>query len=290
MKKVQFGQFDIVHSHPETWFINLCHSSRSKKCVWVHTYHTMYFEEDNPEGLEPYEVEMNQCLLKVASKADVRLCVSDWFHDYLLRNHSISTEVVHNGVDLDFCDKANPARFVDKYGVRNFVLFVGYLDPIKNPAMFVNLAAEMPEIKFVMIGRNLDAFQLANRFNVRIPRNLFVMREMTHSDLIDAISACKAYVMTSKREGFPTSLLEAMGLRKPVVVPNHSGCREIVSDDDYGFLYRSGSFSDLVEKTKNALLSKEVGEKARERVEKNFDWQIIAKKLDRIYDLSKRTE
>lgn len=284
MNKVGLSGHDIVHSHVDPWFINLCLLSRTKTCKWVHTYHTLYFEEDYTDGLKPWMEKINRTLIEVASKADVRISISKWLHDYLLDRYSIQTEIIPNGVDLDVCDKANPDRFVKKYGLRDFVLFIGNIQSVKNPRLFVELAVQMPEIKFVMIGRNLDAFHIMKEYRVLIPKNLILMNEMRHKDVLDAISASKAFIMTSKREGIPTALLEAMGMGKPVVVPSISGCKEVVHSNEYGFLYEPGSLDDLFEKTSQALISKHIGKKARERVSRNYDWKILVKRIDSIYE------
>ena len=285
MNKVGLNHYDIVHSNPNPWFINLCLLSRTNTCKWVHTYHTLYFEEDHPEGLSTWQKETNRKLIEVASKADIRISVSKWLHDYLSKTYSIQTQIIPNGVELDLCDKANPGRFMKKYALSDFILFVGNINSIKNPQLFVELAIQMPEAKFVMVGRNLDEIHLLKEYGVPIPKNLILMNEMSHGDALDAISACKVFVMTSKREGLPTALLEAMGMGKPVVAPAHSGCKEVVHSDDYGFLYEPDSLDDLVEQTRQALMSDHTGEKARERVSKNYDWEILAKKIDSVYQL-----
>lgn len=286
MNKVGLSHYDIVHSHVDPWFTNLCLTSRTNTCKWVHTYHTLYFEEDYPDGLKTWQKEINRALIEVASTADVKISISKWLHDYLLERYSIQTAVIPNGIDLGVCGKANPDRFAKKFGLHDFVLFVGNIQPIKNPQLFVELAIRMPEVKFVMIGRNLDAIYLMKEYGVPIPKNLILMNEMRHEDVLDAISACKAFVMTSKREGIPTSLLEAMGMGKPAVVPAHSGCKEVIHSNDYGFLYEPDSLDDLVEQTKQALVSKHVGERARERVSRNYDWKILARKIDLVYEFS----
>lgn len=284
MNKVRLSHYDIVHSHVDPWFTKLCMLSRTNTCKWVHTYHSFYFEEDYPDGLKPWMKEINRTLVKVASQADVKISISKWLHDYLIKTYSIQTEIIPNGVDLERCDKANPDRFVKKYGLHDFILFVGNIQPIKNPRLFVELAIRMPEIRFVMIGRNLDAIHLMKEYGVPIPKNLILMNELRHEDTLDAIAACKTFVMTSKREGIPTALLEAMGIGKPVVVPNHSGCKEVVASKLYGFSYEPGSLDDLIEQTRQALVSKGIGEKAKERVSRNYDWKILAKKIDYVYE------
>ena len=217
----------------------------------------------------------------------MKISISKWLHDYLLEAYSIQTDIIPNGVDLRNCDRANPDRFVKNYGLRDFALFVGYLDSIKNPQLFVELAVRMPENKFVMIGRNLDAIQLKNECGKPHPKNLILLNEMKHNDVLNAISACKLFVMTSKREGIPTALLEAMGMGKPVVVPAHSGCKEVVHSNNYGFLYEPNSLDDLAEQTSQAWVSKHIGERARDRVLRNYDWKILANRIDSIYESCK---
>ena len=284
MEKIGLSHYDIIHSHVSPWFTNLCLSSRTNTCKWVHTYHTLYFKEDYPKGLNPEQKRINRTLVEVASKADVKISISQWLHDYLLEKYSIQTEVIPNGVDLEACDRANPGRFVKKYSLSDFILFVGYLDPIKNPQLFTELALRMPERKFVMIGRNLDAIHLKNEYGISASKNLILLNKLKHDDVLNAISACATFVMTSKREGIPTVLLEAMGMGKPVVAPAHSGCQEIIYSNDYGFLYEPDSLDALVEQIKRALNSEHVGKRSRERVAKNYDWKILARKIDSVYE------
>lgn len=96
--------------------------------------------------------------------------------------------------------------------------------------------------------------------------------------------AYKVYVTTSNREGIPSILLEAMGMSKPVVVPAHSGCKEVVYSNDHGFLYEPDSLDDLIKQTKQTLISKHVGEKAQERVLQNCHWKILARRIDSLYE------
>jgi glycosyltransferase involved in cell wall biosynthesis len=284
INKVGLSRYDIVHSHVDPWFTNLCFLSRTNTCKWVHTYHTLYFEQDYPNGLNAGQKEVNKTLIKIASKADVKISISKWLHDYLLRKYSIQTKIITNGIDLVECDKANTSKFINKYNINDFILFVGNLQAVKNPRLFVELAIQLPKIKFVMIGRNLNKINLEKEYNVSVPANLILFDEIKHEEVLGAISACKVFVMTSKNEGIPTVLLEAMAMRKPVVVPDHSGCKEVVCSTDYGFLYKPNALDDLIDKIKHAIDSKNIGENARERILEKYNWKIIIKKIDSIYE------
>lgn len=78
MNKIGLNGYDVVHSHVNPWFTNLCLSSRANTCKWIHTYHTLYFDEDYSDGLQSWQKEINRTLIEIASKADVGISVSKW--------------------------------------------------------------------------------------------------------------------------------------------------------------------------------------------------------------------
>lgn len=282
--RVGLNGFDILHSHAHAWFTRLCRAGRAKSKAWIHTYHTLYhFEEDNPSGLTSAQIEANSTLLDVAPEADVCIAVSNWLHDYLEGKYSIRTVVIPNGVDISDCRSADASRFYRSFGMRDFVLFVGSTLPSKNPIEFIELARTMPDLRFVMIGRNLSEDQVARSLDTAIPDNIVLLGECSHERTLDAIAASRILVMTSRREGLPTTLLEAMALSKPVVAPNHTGCREVIQSERFGFLYNPNSLEDLAEKTRHALDSKEVGVNAREMVLERYDWRLLAPMIDDLY-------
>ncbi len=284
INKTGLNHYNILHSHVNSWFVGLCDSSKRNTNKWIHTYHTFYFEEDYSGGLQPWQKKINESLVKVASKADIKISISKWVHDYLVEKYSIQSLIIPNGVDMEKCNSANPEKFIKKFGVKDFILFVGNINEIKNPQIFVKLAAQMPDVIFLMLGKGINKINLIKNYKVPISKNLMFVPEISHEDTLNAISACKVFVMTSRREGFPTVLLEAMGMGKPVVAPDHSGCKEAVRNENYGYLYEPEAFDDLIDKTKRALISKEIGEKAQERVKINYDWKILVKRIDLLYE------
>jgi glycosyltransferase involved in cell wall biosynthesis len=284
MNEARINRHDVIHSHADPWFEKLCLASRSDRCKWIHTFHSLFFDADYKGGLQKWQEEANKSLIEVASKADIRISVCKWLHDYLSEKHSIETVIVENGVDIEECDKACAKRFTNKYHLNNFVLYVGGIREVKDPLLFVRLAKRLHDLTFVMIGERLTTINLQNAYGIRIPKNIVMLGELSHMDILDAMAKCIAYVVTSKRETGPLTLLEAMAIRKPVVAPKHSGCKEIVSNSDYGILYEPNSLDDLVEKTKAALDSGSVGDRARERIEQKYDWKMLAPKIDSLYE------
>jgi glycosyltransferase involved in cell wall biosynthesis len=281
---INLRKCDVVHSHVDPWFTKLC--SRSDDKLWIHTYHSYYFEEDWLGGLKPWQERINKSLVEVASKADVRISASKWLHDFYAERYSISTTIIPNGVDIDKLKRADPDRFKRKYKLSEFVLFMGNLHPVKNPVLFVKLAEQMPNFQFVMIGRNVEPKKLTGIYGVSIPKNIMLMAEVGREDALDAIAACSVFVMTSKRETMPTVLLEGLGLGKNVVAPAHSGCKEVIENREFGFLYEPESFEDLLEQTNLAMVKNIDGNKVKEKILNNYSWEILVKRIDKIYEMS----
>lgn len=275
--------FDIMHSRSDPWFIDLCRRSKTSHVTWVHTYHALFFANDYPAGLAPWQEEINNALLNVARNADIKICVSQWGHDLLKQLYNIDTTVIPNGIDPDITAQADASRFIRKHKIHDFILFVGSYREVKFPQRFVALAKQMPKKEFVMIGDGLTREKLTSYYDLDLPSNLHLLGRMPRTDVLDAMAACQVFVMTSKNEGCPNSLLEAMALSRPVVVPRHTGCLEVVGSDQNGFLFDPDSLDDLITKTARALVTPEVGVRGKQHVIAHFNWLNSAKKMDEIY-------
>jgi glycosyltransferase involved in cell wall biosynthesis len=286
----RFLEFDppgtpVVHSHVVPWFIRWCQRQQKRGSLWVHTYHLPYFPEHAKDGiLQPDQIEINDCLIHEARHADLRISVSRWQQEWLLREHGIESIYLPNGVDIEACDNGNAKRFRAKHRINGpFILWVGRNDPVKNPRDFVRLAQAMPEMLFVMIGGGLSKVILREEWQVDAPSNLVIPGALSHLEVQDAISACSVLVVTSKREGLPTLVLEGMVRQKPVVVPDEAGCVEAIGNGDFGTIYRQGQIDELAVKVEGIASDSAIGTLARKRVLEKYDWRAIAPKLDSIY-------
>jgi glycosyltransferase involved in cell wall biosynthesis len=275
---------EVLHSHADTWFIQYCRQQQVNRTIkWVHTYHLPYFEECHGKFLD-WQVEMNQVLFDVAHSADIKISVGKWLRDYLQEQHNISSIYIPNCVDFEKCQQAEANRFVERFNLKDFILFASKLDYVKNPLEFVQLSAMIPDEQFVMIGSNITAEALIKLYGKDLPSNLNVVSGyLEHETLLDAIAASRVFVMTSRMEGLPTALMEAMALAKPVVASRVHGCEELLESGEYGFLYELGNLEDLTTKTLSALTNSEIGPSAQKHIKANFDWKVVAPQIDKIY-------
>lgn len=273
-----------VHSHVFPWFIEWCDFQKQQRGIrWVHTHHNWYYPEFGKGALEPWQEQFNEGFLFALRNADACLSVSKWQQKFLKEQFGLATHYLPNGVDVKVCDQADASRWFAKTGLKDFVLYLGRNDPVKNPVDFVLLAQKLPKVNFVMVGQGLSCDVLCDEWQVEAPTNLVVLGGASHEEAQDAIAACSVLVMTSKREGLPTLALEAMAQRKPVVVPTEDGCMEAVGHGEFGFIYRQGDIVHLAETTLEALSDEVRCGRARQRVLDEYNWPVILSKLDRIY-------
>lgn len=105
-------------------------------------------------------------------------------------------------------------------------------------------------------------------------------------DVRDAIADADVVVLPSYREGTPRSLLEAAAMAKPLIATDVPGCREVVVDEQNGYLVEPRSALGLARAIERMVLVSEteridMGRKSRELVEQSFDEQrvLLAYKL-----------
>ena len=274
----------VVHSHVYPWYIDWCRERQRQNGIrWIHTYHLNYYPEHAVNGLEDWQQKINDALIQVAPQADVRLSVSKWQVGYLRDTYGIESEYLPNGVDVTLAEKAEPSRFRRLVGESDFVLYVGRNDSVKNPVDFVKLASHLPEQTFVMVGQGLDEACMKNDWGIEVPPNVKMVGSLTQEQVQDAIAASSVVVVTSHREGLPTLVMEAMAIKKPVVVPEEPGCVEVIDGGECGYIYEPENIEDLAAKTRLALSDSEIGIRGYERVLKEYDWRVVGKQLDAVY-------
>ena len=274
----------VAHSHVFPWFIEWCQHHQKNGLRWIHTYHLNYYPEHGKNGeVEPWQQQINDAMLNQARFADECLSVSKWQVVELREQHGIEARYLPNGVDVAFCDQGREDRFRNKHQLQRFVLFVGRNDPVKNPMEFVKLARRIPEEVFVMIGGDLSVETLATVGEPTLPANLRILGGLNPMDVQDAIAASSLVVVTSKREGLPTLVLEAMTHETPLVVPDEAGCMEAIDCGRFGDIYHLGNIDDLERKVRSTIRLGRRDCGARRRVLEEYDWRMVMQKLDGIY-------
>ncbi len=106
------------------------------------------------------------------------------------------------------------------------------------------------------------------------------------SDIDKLIASSQLFVVISRWEGFPLSILEAMRAKLPVIASNVGGVGEMVIDGETGYL--ANNHNELVAQLKRLINDSEqrvqIGEQARESHQKNFTLKVQLEKTFKIYN------
>jgi glycosyltransferase involved in cell wall biosynthesis len=107
-------------------------------------------------------------------------------------------------------------------------------------------------------------------------------------DIVLLWRLCHFAVLPSHREGLPVSLLEAAACGRPMIATDAPGCREIVIDDQTGFLVPIENPAALARAIKKLAISPELreryGKTARQLVVDKLSAKIIGTSIVRLYD------
>jgi glycosyltransferase involved in cell wall biosynthesis len=116
-----------------------------------------------------------------------------------------------------------------KYGFT--LVYVGRLEPVKNHALLLNAfrvaLQSMPGLRLWMVGEGGEHKMLES-----LARELGIAGQVTfwgqQLDVAPFFSAADAFIMSSKSEGVPISLLQAFSLELPTIVTDVGGMAEVV--------------------------------------------------------------
>ena len=107
------------------------------------------------------------------------------------------------------------------------------------------------------------------------------------TDTISYFSAMDIYMMSSKFEGLPIALLEAMSMECAIVCTKAGGIVEVVRDQVDGLLCDVGDYISLSQHVKTLIEDRDLQQKlrraARERVKSEFSLQVMVQQLEEIY-------
>lgn len=96
------------------------------------------------------------------------------------------------------------------------VIFMGRLDPIKRPWLFIELASKFPEVDFLVLGKN--HFQGEGSWNAEnVPVNVKLLGHVTGEEKYQILSSAWVFVNTSIHEESPVSVMEALAFETPVI-------------------------------------------------------------------------
>ena len=204
--------------------------------------------------------------------------------------------VLYNGIDVDEWCRINAGPVLRKeYNLTEDALLVGTVARItydKDLTTFYEVARrvsmEEPKAKFVIVGDGYgDELEQAKNDVVNLGLENTVIFTGHRTDLKDIYASFDLFLMTSRTEGLPNTVLEAMALEVPVVSTAVGGVPELVLPGKNGLLCPVGDVEALTNAVCSLLRQPqqrlEMARKSRKRVEDTFSFSQRVHLLEDMY-------
>ncbi len=201
--------------------------------------------------------------------------------------------VIYEPVDISYFDSRNISK-QKKENVRKklavpedykIVGFVGNISPVKGLEYLIRVASEVvnhtnTKVKFIIIGEasegHIEYFaSLKNQITeLNLDKDIVFLGKMPHAQLRTILSIMDVFLMTSKAEGTPLVILEAMSMGIPVVATDVGGISEQVANGKTGIVVPPKDVNAIAKAVlyllENDETRKRCGINARERTVKHF--------------------
>lgn len=247
-KLVLQEEYDIVHTHTPiaSAVVRLACKGIEKTKVF-YTAHGFHFLKGGPlfNWLTYYPIE------KILSRyTDTLITINK--EDYSIAQRKFKMKRLYLipgvGVDLEkFCPVSVDEKKVIKKQLglevdKKYLICIGELNTNKNQILLINMmeaiSKQRKDLVLLLVGSGQLELHL-QQLVIEKGLEQFVQFLGFRKDVADLLRASDLALSSSKREGLPVNLIEAMATGLPLIVTNCRGSRDLVEESDNGRIFPS---------------------------------------------------
>jgi glycosyltransferase involved in cell wall biosynthesis len=297
---IKKGRYHIVHTHSSKAGV------LGRLAAWlagtpriVHTLHSLVFHD-----YQPWIVNRAWWLSKkiCAPVTDFFISVSDVISEKAIAAGIAKPEMfrtVYSGMELDWFLNArfDAAKVREEFAIPADAPVVGKiarLFPLKGHDQLMDAAPEIvkrvPNVRFFLIGDGILLEHLQER-----ARGYGILENFVFAGLVDRtripemISAMVVVVHTSLREGLARVLPQSLAMGKPCVSFDIDGAREVVINDETGYLVEAFDSVGLADRVAQLLedpaMRERFGQNGRKHVDPNFRTEKMVADISEVYQM-----
>ncbi len=294
MKK---NKFVFVHCHSPIGGVCGRLAGKSTNTKVIYTAHGFHFYKGAPlkNWILYYPIE------KWLSKyTDCLITINEEDYNTAIKKHFKANNIkwVH-GVGIDLCNfkpqvSEEKSQIRKEYGYNEdefILLYVAELSYRKHQDLLINVArilkSKIPNFKVLLVGTGslFEQYKkLIIEFNVDNQVELLGYR----NDICNLMLLSDVAISTSRQEGLPVNVMEAMATGLPLVVSDIRGNSDLVKNEENGYvvsLDASEEFSALIERLYNDVkLRGKFGRKSLELVQK-YSLENVLLEMELIYKM-----
>ncbi|MBM3231757.1 glycosyltransferase family 4 protein [Candidatus Pacearchaeota archaeon] len=257
-----------------------------KKCVVILVTHAPFNEDNSERGLPArlsvwfYDKFIGP---RKINKFDRIITISHWEVPYLLKIGTSKTKLsyVPNGIpEIFFKSKS-------QFNKDNKMLFLGRIAPVKSLETAIFALTKLNDYSLELVGpieSNYEKYLKSLIKKEGLSKRVTFSRAIYGSkNKIRKLDSSSIFILPSKREGMPQSLIESMARSRICIGSDVEGIRDLVKNNENGLIFKVGVSDSLVEAVKS-LKNKNLKNISRNAhsFASQFKWDLLTSRLDRI--------
>jgi glycosyltransferase involved in cell wall biosynthesis len=225
--------------------------------------------------------------------------VSDWLFDHMIfvsesEAEQAKSEKLFSNVKFSIIPNGVPEISVstklDVNALKNsifqdptkrVILSLSRFDYQKNMLEALEIAKLLPQYNFLWLGNGPDFDMIKDKISEHQINNVYMVGPK--DNVRDYLFIADVYLSTSRWEGMPLALLEALSAGLPIVATKVVGNLDVVSEE-VGYLYTLNNVVDGSDGIKRVLNSGLAGEKTKIYFKNNFSAEVMGKKVLEVYN------
>lgn len=281
------NNIDVIHAHlARDYWIAYITKLLYKRAKLVFTRHVSF------------PIKSTLLKKKMYKSTDKIIAVASAVEKSLLDSGVVIKEkisVIYNGIDVSKINNAVKNKLRKELDLNNDAVIIGTIGsfcPNKDQLTFIksipDIINKIPNAVFVIIGSGDENYkkeldELVKKLGLTGKVRFLGAR----SDIYDLIKDFNVFLLTSKQEGFPLVIIEAMAAGVPVISTNVGGISEVIKNNETGILIPPESPKELskavIELLSDKKLTKDIIDNAQIAVNKHFTVENMTSNTLNIY-------
>lgn len=271
---------NVIHTHLSALqyvYIAYLLQKNKKKIKIVHTIHNIA-EKENKDRIR----KIQKYLFRKGIVVPV--AISKTIQESVVKEYGIDESkvpIVYNSIDLSRCIEKDTSKFNYKF------INIGRMTEQKNQVelieIFSKIQRKYPKSILYIVGKGKLKEVIEKKISaLKLKKSVVIIENLESCYKI--LNESDVFLMTSRFEGLPMTIIEALGTGLPVVTYNVGGIKDIITDGENGFIANTDSefLKDVEKLVENEKLRKILSQNELES-SKKFNSRYMADEYLKIY-------
>lgn len=251
-------------------------------------------EGDTPEHIYSRAKWLGPYYKKMFTQADFITAISRYLKDFGLEQGATAPiAIVPNGVNVEkFNLPAGGQKLKSELNIKDsekIIITVSRLVKKNGVGDIIEAMRYLPvNVKLLIIGTGELELNLKSQIsNLKLADRVIMLGEIKNEEVPGYLSVADVFIRPSLSEGQGIAFLEAMAAGLPVIATPVGGIVDFLRDGETGLFCEARNPKSIALKieilSENKELTDAIKINARELVIKNYNWDLIAKKMESIF-------